>query len=49
MKSDEFRLDRFRDAQVHSYATALQELQSGRKRSRWIWFVRPPEEMSWRG
>ena len=41
MRSDEFRLDRFRDAQEHSYATALQELQSARKRSHWIWFVFP--------
>nr|WP_233348310.1 DUF1810 domain-containing protein [Luteimonas sp. MC1572] len=41
VKSDEFRLDRFSAAQEHFYVTALQELQSGRKRSHWIWFVFP--------
>lgn len=41
MKSDEFRLARFLHAQEHSYAAALQELCSGRKRSHWIWFVFP--------
>lgn len=34
-------LDRFREAQDDLYATALRELQSGRKRSHWIWFVFP--------
>ena len=38
------RLDRFLDAQdaLHgSYADALAEIQSGRKRSHWIWYVFP--------
>jgi uncharacterized protein (DUF1810 family) len=38
-------LDRFRRAQDEAgpggYATALAELQSGRKRSHWIWYVFP--------
>lgn len=41
MKTDEFDLARFREAQDGWYATALQELRSGRKRSHWIWFVFP--------
>lgn len=41
MKTDEFRLSRFVEAQQGSYATALQELRSGRKRSHWIWFIFP--------
>lgn len=41
MNTDEFRLARFREAQEHCYATALEELRSGRKRSHWIWFVFP--------
>ena len=34
-------LDRFKTAQQHQYATALAELQAGRKRSHWIWFIFP--------
>ena len=39
-----FDLDRFRTAQDASpagFATALRELQSGRKTSHWIWYVFP--------
>lgn len=41
MKSDEFRLARFLDAQKNSYDIALAELSAGRKRSHWIWYVFP--------
>jgi uncharacterized protein (DUF1810 family) len=34
-------LQRFIDAQEDTYATALQEIRSGRKRSHWMWFVFP--------
>lgn len=34
-------LDRFVRAQEGSYGQALSELQAGRKRSHWIWFVLP--------
>jgi uncharacterized protein (DUF1810 family) len=34
-------LTRFLDAQRDSYAQALTELQTGGKRSHWIWFVFP--------
>src|SRR6187402_2848253 len=37
-------LDRFKTAQQHQYATALGELQAGRKRSHWIWFIFPQLE-----
>lgn len=35
---------RFLDAQKESYTQALQELQNGRKRSHWMWFVFPQLE-----
>ncbi|KUI13652.1 calpastatin [Mycolicibacterium acapulense] len=38
---DPFDLQRFVDAQERVYATALDELRAGRKRSHWIWFVFP--------
>ena len=41
MKLDEFNLDRFLDAQEHSYSTALIELRAGKKRSHWIWYIFP--------
>ena len=41
MSSDKFDLVRFLDAQESSYATALSELRSGRKRSHWIWYIFP--------
>lgn len=34
-------LERFVDAQRPIYATALDELRAGRKRSHWIWYVFP--------
>lgn len=36
-----FDLDRFINAQQSSYATALQEIKNGRKRSHWIWYIFP--------
>ena len=42
MKADDpFDLQRFLDAQVRDYPTALAELRRGRKRSHWIWYVLP--------
>jgi uncharacterized protein (DUF1810 family) len=37
----ESTLKRFIDAQEGSYATALSEIKSGRKRSHWMWYVFP--------
>lgn len=34
-------LQRFHAAQAGSYDTALSELQEGRKRSHWMWFIFP--------
>lgn len=34
-------LDRFVQAQAHTYADALQELRRGHKQTHWIWFVLP--------
>jgi uncharacterized protein (DUF1810 family) len=34
-------LQRFVAAQEHTYATALEEIRSGRKQSHWMWFVFP--------
>ena len=41
--SDRYRLQRFVDAQDAggTYARAVQELESGRKASHWMWFVFP--------
>lgn len=36
-----FDLERFVDAQAHSYTAALAELQAGRKRSHWMWYIFP--------
>lgn len=41
MDADTFDLARFVSAQAHAYATALEEIRAGRKRSHWIWFVFP--------
>ncbi|MDB5526214.1 MAG: hypothetical protein JWM58_3977 [Rhizobium sp.] len=38
---DKYDLDRFKAAQAPIYAQALGELQAGRKRSHWMWFVFP--------
>jgi uncharacterized protein (DUF1810 family) len=37
----DFDLDRFVDAQLDVYGSALAELRAGRKRSHWIWFIFP--------
>ena len=34
-------LTRFHEAQADLYGTALAELQAGRKRSHWMWFIFP--------
>jgi uncharacterized protein (DUF1810 family) len=39
--SDPFRLARFLDAQTDDYARALAEIESGRKRSHWMWYIFP--------
>lgn len=41
MEAGAFDLARFLAAQAPVYATALDELRSGRKRSHWSWFVFP--------
>jgi uncharacterized protein (DUF1810 family) len=40
-QSDPYDLARFVEAQAHDYATALAELESGRKRSHWMWYLFP--------
>ena len=37
-------LDRFLQAQAPVYATVLQELRNGRKRTHWMWFIFPQLE-----
>lgn len=39
--SDTYNLDRFIHAQEEVYADVLAELQRGRKRSHWMWFIFP--------
>ena len=34
---DKYNIDRFIQAQEHTYSYALEELKAGRKRSHWIW------------
>jgi len=34
-------LERFVEAQKHSYSAALSEIKSGRKRSHWMWYIFP--------
>lgn len=36
-----YNLGRFVEAQEGAYATALRELQEGRKQSHWIWYIFP--------
>jgi len=38
---DPYDLDRFVQAQVGVYETALAEIESGCKRSHWMWFIFP--------
>lgn len=40
-KDDPFDLDRFVQAQVAIYDTALDEIRHGAKRSHWMWFIFP--------
>jgi uncharacterized protein (DUF1810 family) len=39
--SDPYDLGRFLKAQEGDYAQALSEIQSGRKRSHWMWYIFP--------
>lgn len=41
---DPYRLQRFVDAQRTTFEQALTELQAGRKRSHWMWFIFPQIE-----
>ena len=41
MSDDPFDLERFVTAQEPVFETALAELQAGRKRSHWMWFIFP--------
>ena len=34
-------LERFVEAQKHSYSTALSEIKTGRKKSHWMWYIFP--------
>src|ERR1700756_677595 len=38
---DSYNLARFLSAQKDDYAQALAEIQSGRKRSHWMWYIFP--------
>ena len=42
--SDPHDLQRFVDAQAHTYDQALAELRAGQKRTHWMWFVFPQIE-----
>jgi uncharacterized protein (DUF1810 family) len=39
--TDPYHLQRFISAQETTYAVALREIRSGRKRSHWMWFIFP--------
>src|SRR3954462_12945853 len=39
--ADRYNLDRFVTAQAPVFTAALDELEAGRKRSHWIWFIFP--------
>ena len=41
MYYDPAGLDKFVPAQERDYSTALREIQNGRKRSHWIWYIFP--------
>jgi uncharacterized protein (DUF1810 family) len=41
MAEDPYNLERFVDAQAPDYDQALAEIQAGRKRSHWIWYIFP--------
>ena len=40
-QKEHYDLDRFLKAQERDYETALAEIQAGRKRSHWIWYIFP--------
>ena len=40
-EADSFNLERFVTAQAPLFKTVLAELQAGRKRTHWIWFIFP--------
>ena len=39
--ADSFLLQRFVDAQQHTYNYALEEIRNGRKEGHWIWYIFP--------
>jgi uncharacterized protein (DUF1810 family) len=39
--ANDFNLKRFLDAQASAYPQALAEVQNGRKRSHWMWYIFP--------
>ena len=39
--ADPFHLQRFIDAQQHTYHYALDEIRNGRKEGHWIWYIFP--------
>ena len=41
MTNNSWNMDRFLMAQENIYPIALQELQNGRKRSHWMWYIFP--------
>ena len=41
--NDPHDLQRFVDAQAHTYDQALAELRAGQKRTHWMWFVLPAD------
>lgn len=41
IKNMNYNLDRFIQAQEHSYETALAEIKNGSKRTHWMWFIFP--------
>ena len=43
-KGKDYYLDRFIDAQAHSYEIALNEIKNGRKLSHWIWYIFPQQK-----
>ena len=43
-QSKEYDLNRFLEAQTHSYDIALSEIKNGRKVSHWIWYIFPQQK-----
>jgi uncharacterized protein (DUF1810 family) len=40
-RDDPYHLNRFLEAQADDYEQALSEIQSGRKRTHWMWYIFP--------